>query len=258
MTDRSHHISWNVNGIRAISKKGFADWLRAEGPDVLCLQETKAELEQFPKDVLAVEGYHLYASSAEKKGYSGTATFTKVEPEKVEYGIGEKRFDSEGRFVITHYEKFILFNIYFPNGGASTERLQYKLDFYDAFLEYIDALVKKKKNVVFCGDVNTAHREIDLARPKENEKNSGFMPIERAWIDRAVERGWVDTFRMFNDKPEQYTWWDYKTKARERNIGWRIDYFFANKGFADAVMASTIMPDVEGSDHCPVALELKT
>lgn len=251
-------LSWNVNGIRAAYKKGFVDWFIKEGPDVLCLQETKARPEQLTDDLLNVNGYKSYfSSSIVKKGYSGVAIYTKQEPVKVEHGFGIPKFDDEGRIIIADYKSFVLINIYYPNGKMSPERLKYKMDFYDAFLEYADNLVKKGKNLVICGDVNTAHKEIDLARPKENEKVSGFLPIEREWMDKFLSHGYVDTFRMFNDEPEQYTWWDMQSRARERNVGWRIDYFFVSESFKKNVKNAFIMPEVMGSDHCPVGIEIE-
>ena len=196
-------------------------------------------------------------SSAERKGYSGVATYSKLEPIDVKYGLGIERFDSEGRVLITDFGQFVLFNIYYPNGKASKERLQYKMDFYDAFLDYAETLKSQGKNIVVCGDVNTAHREIDLARPKENEKVSGFLPEERAWMDTFFDHGYVDTLRMYCNQLEQYTWWDLKTRARERNVGWRIDYFFVNEAFKNRVKAAYILPEVVGSDHCPIGIELE-
>lgn len=250
-------LSWNVNGLRSVHKKGLLEWLAQERPDVLCLQETKAAEDQLPMDLRQVEGYHAYFSSAERKGYSGVALYTRVEPLAIERGFGIEEFDREGRILIAHYPDFMLLNIYFPNGKLSEERLRYKMRFYDAFLDIADGLKAEGKNIVVCGDVNTAHREIDLARPKENSKVSGFLPEERAWVDRFVEHGFVDTFRMFNQEPGHYTWWDTMTRARERNVGWRIDYFFVNEGFTHRVVNATILPEVMGSDHCPVGLELE-
>ena len=249
-------LSWNVNGIRAVHKKGFLEWFKSEKPDILCIQETKATRKQFPKDIINVDDYRLYISEAMKKGYSGTATYSRIEPENVEYGFGVDSFDLEGRIIITDYGEFILFNVYFPNGKMSPERLQFKLDFYETFLEYIDNLKDQGRNIVICGDVNTAHKEIDLAHPKANEKISGFLPVERAWMDKFISHGYVDTFREFNKEPEQYSWWSYRTRARERNVGWRLDYFFVNKEFMDRIEASYIMNDVMGSDHCPVGLDI--
>ena len=251
-------LSWNVNGLRAIHNKGFIDWLMRERPDILCLQETKATEEQLPPSLKRIEGYHSHFCSAEKKGYSGVALYSRNEPASVKTGFGIERFDSEGRILIADYARFVLFNIYFPNGKASAERLQHKMEFYDAFLDYVDKVKGQGRHVVVCGDVNTAHREIDLARPRENEKISGFLPQERAWIDKFIQHGYTDTFRLFNQEAGQYTWWDLKSRARERNVGWRIDYFFVDSGFADSVKRAYILPQVTGSDHCPIGIELST
>jgi len=249
-------LSWNVNGLRAAHKKGFLDWYNKEKPDIMCLQETKAQPEQLPDELREIDGYHVFYSSAERKGYSGVALYTKLKPLNVTNGLGIERFDIEGRTVMAEFENFLLFNIYYPNGKASKERLQYKLDFYDAFLEVVDRLIKKKKNIVICGDVNTAHRAIDLSRPKQNEKVSGFLPEERAWMDKFFEHGFVDTFRVFNDRGEQYTWWDMKSRARDRNVGWRIDYFFTSESLKKNLKSGFIMADVMGSDHCPIGIEI--
>lgn len=249
-------ISWNVNGIRAVYKKNALEELFSSQPDIVCMQETKISDDKLTPALRDRVGYQSYFDFAEKKGYSGVATFTRLKPVRVQIGMGSPDHDTEGRTLITDYGAFILMNIYFPNGGRSPERLAYKMAFYDAFLKTADSYVKAGRNIVFCGDVNTAHKEIDLARPKENEKVSGFMPEERAWIDQVLEHDYVDTFRFFNQQPDQYTWWDLKTHARERNIGWRIDYFFVNKGFQNAVVESTILPDIMGSDHCPIRLVL--
>ena len=250
-------LSWNVNGIRAAYKKGLLDWFKKEDPDILCIQETKAHPEQLTDDLRNVDGYESYFSSAERKGYSGVAIYTKQKPKKVEHGFGVKKFDSEGRILVAEYPKFVLMSIYYPNGKASAERLKYKMEFYDAFLKFANKLKKQGKNIIVCGDVNTAHKEIDIARPKENEKVSGFLPEERAWIDKFLSNGYVDTFRMFNKEPDNYTWWDMITRARERNVGWRIDYFYVNEEFKKKVKDAFILADVMGSDHCPIGIELK-
>ena len=249
-------LSWNVNGIRAAERKGFVDWFNEISPDVLSLQETKAHKEQLSEQLTTVPGYHTYFSSAERKGYSGVATYTRLEPAKVDFGFGIDKFDNEGRILQLDYDEFILFNIYFPNGKSRTERLEYKMDFYEAFLKHIDKLHSEGRNIVICGDVNTAHKPIDLARPKENEKISGFLPMEREWMDRWVENGFVDTLRMFNEESGQYSWWDNRGGARARNVGGRIDYFFVNEEFKDKVSTGFIMPEVMGSDHCPIGIDL--
>ncbi|UCF50645.1 MAG: exodeoxyribonuclease III [Thermoplasmatales archaeon] len=249
-------ISWNVNGIRAADRKGLFDWFKKESPDILCLQEIKAQPEQVPPYLRNIPGYNIYWKPAERKGYSGVVIFSKVRPIDIKYGFGIDKFDNEGRTLICEFPSFVLFNIYFPNGKKNQERLDYKLDFYDTFLAYADNLKAKGKNIVVCGDFNTAHMEIDLSRPKENEKVSGFLPIERAWIDTFIDHGYVDTFRHFNKEPDKYTWWDMKTRARERNVGWRIDYFFVNKEFLSSLKKAYILKDVMGSDHCPIEIEI--
>ena len=251
-------LCWNVNGIRAAQRKGFLEWLHRESPDILCLQETKANPEQLDKDLLEPDGYHTYWNYPERKGYSGVATFTREKPVSVSYDFGVADLEIEGRVVSTEYPGFILFNIYFPNGKKDDTRLRYKMDFYEVFLRFADSLKAKDKKLVICGDLNTAHAEIDLARPKENQKVSGFLPVERAWIDKFIAHGYIDTFRHFHKEPNKYTWWDMKTGARERNVGWRLDYFFVSENLLPSVSRAFIMPEVVGSDHCPVGIILKT
>ena len=249
-------FSWNVNGVRAIEKKGFLDWLSSESPDVLCIQETKAKFEQLPDTLQNIDGYFSYWHSAEKLGYSGVATFSKKEPLHVQYGLGIDKYDKEGRVLITEFDNFLLYNIYFPNGQKDEIRLQYKLDFYDDLLEILDDQVASGNNVIVAGDWNTAHKEIDLANPKANANYSGFLPVERAQLDTYVNHGYVDSFRLFHDEPDRYSWWTYRFGARQRNIGWRIDYFFTNQEFADNISDADIHEDIMGSDHCPVSIEL--
>ena len=221
-------ISWNVNGLRANVKKGAFDWFLNESPDIYCIQEVKAEAEQLEEGVRNPLGYFSYFDHSKgRKGYSGVAVYTKIKTEKVEFGLGIKEIDQEGRFLALFFKEFVLLNIYFPNGGGGPERLKFKLNYYAEFLKYINDLKKKGHEIIFCGDINTAHTEIDLARPKQNEDNTGFLPVERAWLDEVVSNGYVDAFRHFHpDAKEKYTYWDMKTFARERNVGWRIDYFF--------------------------------
>lgn len=249
-------LSWNVNGVRAVYKKNFLTWLKKESPDILGLQETKARPEQLPPELLNPDGYHAFWNSAERPGYSGVAIFSKLKPLTVKNGLGISRFDSEGRVIAAETKDFIFLNIYFPNGGMGPDRLKYKLDFYKAALDFFVKLVKKGKKLVICGDYNTAHKPIDLKNPKENEKTSGFMPIEREWIDQLESLGFIDTFRVFNQKPEQYSWWDLRTGARQRNAGWRIDYHFISRNLRPALKDAFIYPEVMGSDHCPVGVIL--
>lgn len=250
-------LCWNVNGIRALSRRGFREWLYRESPDVICLQETKASPEQLEDDLRNPPGYYAYWNHPEKKGYGGVATFTREKPLSVQNGFGVPEFDVEGRVIITAYPQFKLFNVYFPNGKQSEARLKYKLDFYEAFFDFVEPLRKQGEKLIVAGDYNTAHHEMDLARPKPNEKISGFLPVERAWMDKLVDHGWVDTFRHFNKEPGQYSWWDLKTGARARNVGWRIDYFFVTENLLSSVSRAFIMADVMGSDHCPVGIILK-
>ena len=250
-------LSWNVNGIRAVKAKGFLDWLKQESPDMLCLQETKATPEQLDQDLLRPEGYHTCWNYPARKGYGGVATFSREEPLSIRRNFGNEILDGEGRIVLTEYPGLVLLNVYFPNGKKDEIRLKYKMDFYEEFLKFTDSLKTQGKNPVICGDLNTAHNEIDLARPKANEKFSGFLPEEREWMDKLIEHGYVDTFRHFNQDAGQYTWWDYKTRARARNTGWRLDYFFASDNLLPALTNAFILPDVTGSDHCPVGITLK-
>jgi exodeoxyribonuclease-3 len=249
--------SWNVNGIRAVLKYGFLDWVLKEQPDILCLQETKIQEDQLTDEIKNIPGYQSYFSFAERKGYSGVVTYVKEEPLSVKCGIGNPKFDCEGRILITEYPEFTLFNIYFPNGQKDEIRLRYKMEFYDAVLAYCDELVQQGKKLVICGDFNTAHKEIDLKNPKSNEKRSGFLPEERAWMDKLVSHGYVDVFRWLHPDLVKYSWWSYRFKAREKNVGWRIDYHFVSQNLLSQVKGAEILDEVFGSDHCPVVLELK-
>ena len=252
-------VSWNVNGIRALHKRGDWKWFLNEKPDIFCLQEIKAEDNQLAPEVVAPESYFAYFNSSRaRKGYSGVAIYTKKEPLEVNYDVLPGGLNEEGRLIEAVFEDFVLINGYFPNGGQGPERLEYKLKFYDAFLEHINKIVKQGKSVIFCGDINTAHEAIDLARPKENEGNTGFLPEERAWLDEVVSAGFIDTFRHFYPtKTGAYTYWDQKTAARDRNVGWRIDYFFVSGDLVSKVTKSEIHSTVLGSDHCPIEIQLK-
>ncbi len=250
-------LSWNVNGIRAAVKKGFLQFLDQESPDIICLQETKAHKEQLTSEILEDHGYFTYWHSGERKGYSGVATFCKSKPLYVQEGLGIKKYDKEGRVLITEHNKFLLYNIYFPNGQKNDDRLNYKLDFYDDLLPIINDQVDSGNNVIVAGDWNTAHQPIDLARPNENKNTSGFMPVEREKIDLYISHSWVDTFRLFHDEGERYSWWTYRFGARNRNIGWRIDYFFVNEAMVEICKDGDIHQNILGSDHCPISLELE-
>ena len=247
---------WNVNGIRAASQKGYLEWFQKTDPDIVCLQETKAHKEQLEEHIADPDGYHAYWLSAEKKGYSGTATFSKKEPQQVRYELGIDKFDGEGRVLETEFEDFILINIYFPNGKRDHSRVKYKLEFCDAVLDRCELLKKEGKNLIICGDYNTAHKEIDLKNWKSNQKTTGFLPEERAWIDKFIDHGYVDTLRHLNKEPDLYTWWSYMGNARQKNVGWRIDYFFVNESFLPRLKKAFILPEIMGSDHCPIGIEI--
>jgi exodeoxyribonuclease III len=250
-------ISWNVNGIRAGVKKGFLEWLDKKPADIVALQETKANTNQLGENVLSPDGYQSFWNSALRPGYSGVATYSRTKPIDTQTEFPAAPLNGEGRILLNEFEQFYFLNVYFPNGKAREERLQYKLKFYAEFLKLIEKL-RKKKPIVFCGDVNTAHTEIDLARPKANEQISGFLEIERKWIDEVIAKGYLDTFRLKHpNEVEKYSWWSQRSGARERNVGWRIDYFFVSQELVKNVVAAKIHPDITGSDHCPISLELK-
>lgn len=252
-------VSWNVNGIRAAEKKGFLEFLEQGKYDMVAVQETKTHDHTILSDkLLHPDGYTAYFHGAtEKKGYSGVAIYTKLVPNKVKTDFGAKSLLSkEGRVLELHFTDFVLLNIYFPNGGASSDRLKYKLKFYQEFLAYLKDLQQKHSKIIFCGDVNTAHYEIDLARPKENVKTSGFLLEERVWLDKFEDLGFVDSFRVKHPETVKYSWWDQKTGARARNVGWRIDYFYLTKNLQAKIKTVDILTDIYGSDHAPVLLKL--
>jgi len=252
-------MSWNVNGIRAVEKRGFTEWLRNENPDILSIGETKAEPGQLSKNLISPPGgegeaYRSFWASSKKRGYSGVAIYSKTEPLDVRT-LGVPEFDDEGRVLIAEYPDFTLIATYFPNSQDEGRRLDYKLGFCDEILRLCDSLAKKGRHFILSGDYNVAHTPIDLARPKQNETSAGFLPEERAWMDSFLAAGHVDTFRHF--RPEEgghYTWWSYQSGARERNVGWRIDYHCVDAAFMPRVKSSVIRPDVMGSDHCPVEI----
>ncbi len=247
-----------MNGLRSVAKKGFLTWLHEARPDVLLLQETRVEDHQIPKEILEQSGYQTFwFSSRRKKGYSGTAIFSRSKPDSVSYGFDGPASDDEGRIIAACFGDLLIYNVYFPNGKASPERLKFKMDFYEAFQKKVVADVKSGKKVLIGGDVNTAHHPIDLARPKDNEEISGFLPMERAWMDRFEAAGFFDIFRIFHPEPDQYTWWSMRSGARARNVGWRIDYFYASENLRSSVKDAFILPDVPGSDHCPIGVNLE-
>jgi exodeoxyribonuclease-3 len=250
-------ISWNVNGIRAVAQKGAFDWLDEKEPHIFCLQEIKATPDQLPENLFENRYAHISVNSAAKKGYSGTLIASTIEPTKTHTRPDIDIMD-EGRIVEHHYGDIVLFNVYFPNGQKDEERLAYKLSFYDNFLAHCQQLRSEGKKIIICGDVNTAHREIDLKNPKSNEKTSGFLPVEREWIDKLIDAGYVDTFRhVHGDKKDEYSWWSYRFSARSKNVGWRIDYFFISEDLVDALEDAFILQEVEGSDHCPVGIRIR-
>ncbi len=258
--------SWNVNGIRAVQKKGFVDWVLHEAPDVLCLQEVKAMEEQLDDELVNIKGYQSYWHPAQRKGYSGVAIFIKQtfasasgqqKPVQISQGIGVERFDTEGRVIVANFKDFTLLNIYFPNGGMGDERVRFKMDFYEEVIAYCNNIINQGGKVIICGDFNTAHREIDLKNPKANENTSGFLPVERAMLDKFLAYGYSDVFRHLYPERVQYTWWSYRTKARERDAGWRIDYFYVSNNMREDIFNCKILDDVEGSDHCPIVLHIK-
>jgi len=248
--------SWNVNGIRSALDKGYRSWFSQNRPDILCLQEIKAKTDQLENKISNPDSYYTYWNSGQRQGYSGTALLSRIKPFNVQFEIGIDRFDGEGRLITAEYPTFFLLNAYIPNGKRDLSRVDFKLEYSDALMAHCERLRTTGKGIIICGDMNTSHKEIDLANPKANSKNTGFLPVERAWLDKFIAHGYVDTFRHFNQEPGQYTWWTYRMNARQRNIGWRLDYFFVNKEFLPRVLNAGILSDVTGSDHCPVILEL--
>ena len=250
-------VSWNVNGIRAVSKKeDFWSWFEDDDSDIINFQEVRATQEQIPKKFAEIDGFHKFYNEAEKKGYSGVGTYSKIKPLSVTKGLGVEELDNEGRVLKIEYPDFILFNIYFPNSGKEGSRLDFKVQFCNELLSQLVELKNEGKNLVITGDYNIAHNPIDVYNPKNCEGKSGYLPEERAWLDELEEAGFVDTFRMFDEGEGNFTWWSYRFKARERNSGWRLDYFFVNEEIKDNVIAAKILADIYGSDHCPVTLEL--
>lgn len=249
-------ISYNVNGIRAAQKKGFLDWLQQEQPDVLCIQETKAQPDQLDQAILSPEGYHTYWYSAEKKGYSGVSIFSKVEPLQVVYGMGHELYDSEGRVIRADFPSFSVISAYFPSGTSGEVRQAIKEEFLRDFIPYINALKQEIPNIIISGDYNIAREARDIHDPVRNKKTSGFLPHERAWFDEFLNQGYVDTFREFESENGHYSWWSYRARARDNNKGWRIDYHIATDPLRSHLTAASILPDIKHSDHCPIRVEL--
>jgi len=257
MAEKIKIISWNLAGMRAAIKKGLWKKMEDTNAEVYCFQEVKAKPDQVEIDEDIKKKFLDYWNPAVRPGYSGVVTFSKIEPRSIVVGDRENDWDDEGRVIITKFYEFTLLNVYFPNGKRDKARLIYKLEFYDYFLKYVNKLRENGEKIVICGDVNTAHKEIDLSRPRDNEDVSGFLEVERKWMDKLVENGYIDTFRMFNNDPNNYTWWSQRTNARGRNVGWRIDYFFVSEDLKDKVKSAFIMPEIFGSDHCPIGIELE-
>ncbi len=250
-------ITWNVNGLRAALKKGVLPWIIEQSPDAMCLQETRVLPEQLTEEQREVDGYKIIWNPAEKKGYSGTSTWIKRDAREINLGLGSQRFDVEGRVIRTRHPDFYLYNIYFPNGQRGHERVQYKLEFYELLLEQSDALHAAGESIIITGDFNTAHNEIDLKNHKSNHKTSGFLPEERAMVDKFMAHGFVDPFRHLYPEKEQYSWWSYRGGARSRNVGWRLDYFLISENLLPRVQDVIIHDDVLGSDHCPTELQIE-
>ena len=249
-------ISYNVNGIRAAIKKGLVEWLSQASPDVFCVQETKAHQEQVDTAEIEALGYtYQYWFSAQKKGYSGVAIFSKVEPKNVAYGTGIEYMDNEGRNLRVDFEDFSVMSLYLPS-GTNSARLDYKFKYMDDFLEYVSELRKDIPNMIICGDYNICHQAIDIHDPVRNKKVSGFLPEEREWLDNFINSGFIDTFRHFNNEPHNYSWWSYRANARNNNKGWRIDYHLATKPMEDRLKRALILPEAKHSDHCPILVEL--
>ncbi|MFA5967094.1 MAG: exodeoxyribonuclease III [Patescibacteria group bacterium] len=248
--------SWNVNGLRSAARKDWLKWFKTNRFDIVCLQETKLQPTQIPEPLREIPGYSAYFNSAQKKGYSGTAVYTKIKPTQVTAKLGLRRFDNEGRFLRLDFDKFILINLYLPHGGRQKENLDYKLACYKKLFTYLGKI--KAKPIVLIGDFNIAHQEIDLARPKNNKNNIMFTPAERTQIDRLLSLGFADTFREFHKQGDYYTWWPYFANARERNLGWRIDYAFSSKKLTPRLSEASIQSQTLGSDHCPIMLNIKT
>ena len=247
-------ITWNVNGIRAALGKGALDWVFAQQPDVLCLQEIKARPDQLSEEQRTHAGYEVTWNPAERPGYSGVASFYSTSPAEIEIGLSDPRFDNEGRVIRTRHPDFLLYNIYFPNGQRGRERVEYKLDFYARLLELCDSLHASGENIIITGDFNTAHMPIDLKNPRENETTSGFLPEEREWVQKFLDHGFVDAYRTLYPDRVQYTWWTYRFAARARGIGWRLDYYLVSEKLFPRVRDVIIYEDVQGSDHCPVEM----
>lgn len=250
-------FSYNINGLRAAVTKGFDRWLAASGCDIICLQEIKATPDQLDMSYFEKEGYMHYWYPAEKKGYSGTALFTKIKPDLVKYGFGIREFDSEGRTIRSDFGDITHITAYFPSGTTGDIRQAFKMDFLRSFTAYINELKKERPNLIISGDMNIAHKDIDINYPSKHQNSSGFLPEEREWVDQFLSSGFVDSFRVFNNQPQQYSWWTYRAQARAKNLGWRIDYHFVSNELSGRLRSASILQDVIHSDHCPVVVEIE-
>lgn len=250
-------ISYNVNGIRSALSKGWMDWIKAANPDVVCLQEIKANPEQLDLSIFDAAGYKHYWYPAQKKGYSGVAIFTRREPDHVEYGCGIKEYDDEGRVLRADYGDLSVMSVYMPSGSSGDERQAFKMKWLDDFQDYINKLKKKRPNLVISGDYNICHKPIDIHNPVSNANSSGFLPEERDWIDSFMKSGFTDTFRHFNKEPHQYSWWSFRANSRAKNLGWRIDYHLVSEHLQDRLKRAAILPEAKHSDHCPILVELE-
>ena len=248
--------TYNVNGIRSAMSKGLIDWVKAANPDVLCVQEIKSQEDQIDKAAFEALGYQTYAFPAQKKGYSGVAVFSKVAPKHVELGIGEEKYDFEGRSIRLDFEGYSVINTYFPSGSSGDERQDFKMEFLDYYQSYINELSKEFPQLIICGDYNICHRAIDIHNPVSNKNSSGFLPEEREWMENFLESGYIDSFRSLNAEPHNYTWWSFRAGARSKNLGWRIDYICISNKLSDKLISSRILPDAKHSDHCPMITEL--
>lgn len=249
-------ITYNVNGIRAALGKGFIQWLAAAAPDVLCLQETKAQPEQIPEEEFRALGYDCFWHSAEKKGYSGVGILTRIKPDQVITGMGMPEYDREGRFIRADFGSLSVVSVYHPSGTTGEERQDFKMEWLEDYLDYVNRLKETRPDLVLSGDYNICHKPIDIHDPIRNANSSGFLPEERAWMDRFLAAGYLDTFRVFNDQPHQYTWWSFRAGARQRNLGWRIDYHMVTDSLKPLLQSARILPEALHSDHCPVALSI--
>jgi len=249
-------ISYNVNGIRAALKKDFVGWLQKENPDIICLQETKANKEQVETNLISDLGYHLFWFSAQKKGYSGVAIFSKQKPDRVIEGIGIEKYDFEGRMIRADFGNFTLINSYFPSGTTGTVRQDFKMEYLADVQKFIDELKKERPNILLCGDYNICHKPIDISKPENKKGVSGFLPEEREWVTNFIDSGFIDSFRMFDDSADKYSWWSYRAGSRAKNLGWRIDYHMVSEPLRSKIKSAKILSDIVHSDHCPILVEL--